>query len=654
MLHKIPARQIIKQLPKWPWSPWKVALPWMLTVPFIIQVGSIVGLVGYLSYRNGQQAVADLTNQLTIDFNQRVDQKLSSYLANARLANQLNSDAVRRGALPLNLENSNAQREQYLWQQMQLFDNLTWISLGVEQSGDSMGVWRPGPRQDLQISLSNQSTQHFGTYYAFDRQGKRTNRLKIEKPAFDPRTRPWYKEAIAAKQAVWTSIYPGFTPGTVFIAASQPLYAPNDQLVGVSATDISLQNIQTFLAQNPVSSQGQTFLMERSGLLVASSSQEPPFRLLTGQPPQRINTLESQTPLIQATAKALRREVGSFSNIQQQQKFYFDQGHQPQFVQVTAFAQKPGLDWLIVTVVPESDVMGKIHHGTKTTIGLCLAALLGVIVLNTLISRWLTQPIRRLSRASKKIAQGEFDYRVENSGIRELSTLATSFNQMSQEIQQSREQLEEYSRSLEQKVSDRTQALQAEIQQRQAFEVALQAANQELQNLAYLDGLTQIANRRRFDDQFLREWARMKREQLPLSLILGDVDYFKQYNDTYGHQLGDECLCQVAQAIAVAARRSSDLAARYGGEEFVVLLPNTPLVGAQQVATLMQANIAALRLPHANSAVSQYVTASFGVASIIPRNDNDAEQLLFQVDQALYEAKRSGRNQISDGVIREQ
>jgi diguanylate cyclase (GGDEF)-like protein len=201
-------------------------------------------------------------------------------------------------------------------------------------------------------------------------------------------------------------------------------------------------------------------------------------------------------------------------------------------------------------------------------------------------------------------------------------------------------------------VSARTQALQAEIQQRQAFEAALQAANEELQNLAYLDGLTQIANRRRFDDQLMQEWARMKREQLPLSLILGDVDYFKQYNDTYGHQLGDECLCQVAKAIATAARRSSDLAARYGGEEFVVLLPNTPLAGAQKVAILMQTNIAALQLPHDNSAVSKYVTASFGIASMIPRNDNDAEQLLFQVDQALYEAKRSGRDRISDGIIR--
>jgi diguanylate cyclase (GGDEF)-like protein len=648
MQHKTRIGAIVHLVKKQPKPSWQVALPWMLIVPFILQVVAVVSLVGYLSYRNGQKAVEDLTDQLTDAFSKRVEQKLTSYLATARLANQLNSDALLRGDLNLNLEQSNAQREKYLWQQMQLFDNLAWINLGAEQSGDSMGIWRPGAHQDLQISLANRSTQHFGNYYATDQQGRRTTRLKIEKPAFDPRTRPWYKEATAAKQAIWTSIYPGFTPDTVFIAASQPLYAQTGQLVGVSATDISLSGIQSFLAHNPVSPAGQTFLMERSGLLVASSSQEAPFRLVANQPPQRVSALASQTPLIQATAQALQQQVGNFSNLQQRQKFHFELDHRSQFVQVSSFTQQPGLDWVVVVVVPATDVMAQIYAGTKTTIGLCLLALLGVIVLNTLISRWLSQPIRGLSQASQKISQGDFDYQVQTSGIRELSTLAKSFNQMGQEIQQSRQQLEDYSRSLEQKISDRTQALQLEVQQRQAAEQALQVANQELQNLAYLDGLTQIANRRQFDDRLRQEWLRMKREQLPLSLILGDVDYFKQYNDTYGHQVGDECLRHVASAIAAAARRSSDLAARYGGEEFVVLLPNTPLAGARQVATMMQLNIQDLQLPHRNSAVSEYVTVSFGIASIIPGEDNSAEQLLLRVDKALYYAKRAGRDQIAD------
>lgn len=624
----------------------KVSLPWMLTVPFILQVVTVVGLVGYLSYCNGQRAVEDLTNQLIDARSKQIEQKLTNYLATPRLVNQINSDAVLRGTLKLNLEQPNVQREQYLWQQMRLFNNLSWISLGVEQSGDYLGVWRPGKNQDLQIVTSNRSTQYYLNYYATNKQGIRTTQTKVERPTYDPRVRPWYKEAIAAKKGIWTSIYPGFTSGTIFIAASQPLYDRTGKLVGVVAADISLLNIRAFLAQAQVSPNAKIFLIERSGMLVASSSSETPFRRVEGQPLQRVNVLDSQTPLIRSTGKSLQQQLGDFKKIQQQQKFHFHINHQSLFVQVLPFSQDGGLDWLVVIVVPESDVMAQIHAGTQTTIWLCLAALATVIILNTLISRWLVKPIRALSQASQKIAQGDFSHQVRAPKIRELSTLADSFSQMSQEIQLSRQQLEDYSRSLEQKVSLRTQALQQEIKHRQVAEAALQSANQKLQRLAYLDGLTQIANRRKFDEMLIEEWRIMKRQQLPLSLILCDIDYFKQYNDTYGHQVGDDCLCAVAAAIATCTGRLSDVAFRYGGEEFAVLLPNTSLADAIKVAKAIQTNIQRLQLPHRQSKVSQYVTASLGVTSMIPSAVTAPQELLMQADRALYQAKLEGRDQI--------
>jgi diguanylate cyclase (GGDEF)-like protein len=645
-MHRMRARQNSGRASDELRFPRQVSLPGMLIIPFILQVVTVVGLVGYLSYRNGQRSVEDLTNQLMNAVSKRVEQKLTSYLETAQYMNQINSDAVRRGDLSMDLSISDPQRERFLWQQMQLFNNLTWNTLGSE-AGDSVGVWRPGAGEDLQMSLSNRSTEYFGTYYAMNQQGKRTVKLKVERPVFDPRTRPWYREAIAAKTALWTSIYSGFTPGTVFIAASQPLYAPTGKLVGVSGTDISLLAIRDFLAQTPVSSTGQIFLIERTGLLVASSSQEPPFRLVQGQPPVRVNALESQTPLIRATAQFLQQQFEAFKVIQQQQSFHVRLNGKGEFIQVLPFTMERGLDWLIVIVVPEADVMAQIHAGTQTTFWLCLAALAAVIGLNTLISRWLVKPIVGLSQASQQIAQGDFSRQVQSPGIRELSTLAASFTQMSQEIQQSRQQLEDYSRSLEQKVSQRTQALQQEVQQRLAAETALQAANQELQRLAYLDGLTQIPNRRQFDERLDQEWRKMQRDQMPLALILCDVDYFKQYNDAYGHQAGDDCLRHVAKAITTVARRPADLAARYGGEEFVVLLPNTPLTGAVAVAKVMQAEIKALQLPHQDSEVAPDVTMSFGVSCLIPSDCQGPEQLLQQVDQALYQAKTAGRNQIA-------
>jgi diguanylate cyclase (GGDEF)-like protein len=622
----------------------KISLVWMLTLPFILQVGAVAGLVGYLSDRNSQQAIEQLTNQLMDSTHQRVEQKLTSYLATPKLANQLISDAVGRGDLSLDLSQPNAQRDRYLWQTMQQFSNLTWISLGSQQ-GDSTGVWRPADRQDLQLSMSNRSTKYFGNYFATNAQGQRTVRLKVEKPAYDPRIRPWYKEAATAKTPIWNQVYAGFTPGTFFIAASAPLYDRSGQLIGVSGIDILLSNIQQFLSQNPVTPTGQVFLMERqTGLLVSSSTAEAPFRTAPGQQPERVAVLNSETPLMRSTAAFLRQRFGQFSAITVPQKLNFAIDYKPQFVEVVPFSQPGGLDWLIVIVVPEADVMAKIHAGSQTTVWLCIGSVLITIGFNTWLSRRLVRPIQHLSQASAHITQGDFSHPVTDSSIQELSTLTGSFNQMSHEIQQSRQQLQDYSNSLEKTVNDRTAALQQEVRHRTAAEAALQVANQKLRRMAYLDGLTQIANRRLFDERLQYEWQRLQREQQPLSLILGDVDFFKLYNDTYGHQVGDDCLCFVARAMAEATRRPADLAARYGGEEFVVLLPNTNVEGAMEVAKSIQANLAQLKIPHQSSQVNPYVTASLGVASTIPAPTIAADSLLLNADRALYQAKLAGRN----------
>lgn len=175
---------------------------------------------------------------------------------------------------------------------------------------------------------------------------------------------------------------------------------------------------------------------------------------------------------------------------------------------------------------------------------------------------------------------------------------------------------------------------------------ALQQLNQELERLATLDSLTKLANRRRLDEYLQREWRRALREQIPLSLILCDIDYFKPYNDTYGHQAGDDCLQQVAEAINHAASRPGDLAARYGGEEFTVILPNTPGEGAMRVAYLIQNHLQSLKLIHPNSEVNPYVTLSMGVSSTIPTTTGSPDTLIQMADRALYEAKEQGRNRI--------
>lgn len=172
----------------------------------------------------------------------------------------------------------------------------------------------------------------------------------------------------------------------------------------------------------------------------------------------------------------------------------------------------------------------------------------------------------------------------------------------------------------------------------------LKLANRELMRQANQDGMTGIANRRYFDEYLAHEWRRAVRQHEPMAMIFADVDFFKKYNDHYGHQQGDDCLRQVAHALHSQLRRPADLLARYGGEEFVVLLPGTTLAGAMFIADAMRAAVEALNLPHAASEAAPVVTLSLGVASIIPSEAMAEGFLIYGADQALYIAKKSGRN----------
>ncbi|GAB4175989.1 MAG: diguanylate cyclase [Rhodocyclaceae bacterium] len=174
----------------------------------------------------------------------------------------------------------------------------------------------------------------------------------------------------------------------------------------------------------------------------------------------------------------------------------------------------------------------------------------------------------------------------------------------------------------------------------------LDVANRELRRLSSIDGLTGIANRRQFDETFAREWRRSVRMKRPLALVLCDIDFFKQYNDMYGHQAGDECLCRVARAIEASVRRPGDRVTRFGGEEFTVVLPETDAKGAAALADKVRAAVEAMAIPHLGSEAAQVVTISAGCASMMPKAADRASDLLHWADAALYEAKRHGRNRI--------
>ncbi|MBD2484864.1 diguanylate cyclase domain-containing protein [Planktothrix sp. FACHB-1365] len=199
-------------------------------------------------------------------------------------------------------------------------------------------------------------------------------------------------------------------------------------------------------------------------------------------------------------------------------------------------------------------------------------------------------------------------------------------------------------KSQNQTLFEKNYQLKLEVEQRMQMEDALKEANSKLQKLAFIDSLTGLGNRRYFDDQLPRSWRQMARNKQFISLILCDLDYFKTYNDTYGHPAGDLCLKQVAHAINRAVKRPGDAVFRYGGEEFVIILPETPLDGAIQVTKNIQLEVEQLHLLHTHFSIYRQITLSFGISGQYPNPNTSPTGLVIQADQALYEAKSKGRN----------
>ncbi len=194
--------------------------------------------------------------------------------------------------------------------------------------------------------------------------------------------------------------------------------------------------------------------------------------------------------------------------------------------------------------------------------------------------------------------------------------------------------------------AEKSQKLAEEITIRKQSQIELVELNNKLVKISEMDGLTEIPNRRRFDQLYIEEWERARRDQLPMSVILIDVDQFKEYNDHYGHQEGDLVLCRVAQALKSVPKRPTDFVARYGGDEFVAVIPNTDIEGALKVAMNMINNIVSLRIKHDYSKVASFITLTVGAATITPQLGMDREELLRMADKALYRAKDKGRNRV--------
>jgi len=265
------------------------------------------------------------------------------------------------------------------------------------------------------------------------------------------------------------------------------------------------------------------------------------------------------------------------------------------------------------------------------------------------LSPWLAQHIlgtdQSLARQIQAIRQGDtpeqaFAAESDKEDPR-AAILLHAMNDLYHALSRQNRDLAASNIGLEQRVRERTRELENTNRE-------LSDANRKLESFARLDGLLGIANRKCFDERFEQEWARCRREEASLGLLMIDVDHFKRFNDAYGHPAGDRCLQAIAGAAVSLMYRPGDLVARYGGEEFAVILPGTGLPGARHKAAEICRHVEALGIPHRDNGAAGCVTVSIGAAATIPREGSSAEALLTQADAALYRAKGLGRNQVCE------
>ncbi|MGL4498808.1 MAG: SpoIIE family protein phosphatase [Planktothrix sp.] len=423
----------------------KISLRNLLIFPFVFQIFIAVGLVGWLSFENGQRAVNDLANQLQNEVSDRISQKLDHYLALPIQVNEVNVNLLNLGVL--NLQDLDSIRRHF-WKQMKVYPSLGYFNLGTVDNL-FLGVGREDDGT-LYVEVMKPTDNFYYNRYLLNDQGNPTTLITREQYLY--KEDKWYSDAVAAGKPIWSKIYQwGDRPEVISIASSSPIYDQQKNLVGVIGIDLILTQISNFLNQLKVTPASKIFIIERNGLIVASSSQEKPYLEVNGEA-QRLSAFQSSDPLIQRSSKYLLKRFTNLSEIQKEQSLNFNLDGENIFVRVNPWQDKLGLNWLIVVAIPESDFMGEINANTHKTILLCLVALAIATGMGILIAHWITEPILRLNRASQKITTGDLNQVVKVKRIIELRELAHSFNIMADQLQDSFE-------NLEQKVIERTAEL---------------------------------------------------------------------------------------------------------------------------------------------------------------------------------------------------
>ena len=440
--------------------PFRIPLHTALVAILVAEMLLSVGLVAYVSFHNARAAVNDVARQLRNEVAARVEERLRAFLATPHTLNEVNADLIGRGAL--DAEDPEVLTHHF-WQQVRAAPTVSSVYFGNIEGGIA-NAGREGARGPLYVIVTDDFAAGPFRKYAANEAGDRASQLQVV-ASFDARTRGWYSGAVTKGGPTWSSIYLLFSGQDMAITASRPVTNGRGEPLGVVACDLFLSQVGDFLRELKIGASGRCFIMERSGLLIASSAEENPIVFgQAGEPPRRLAARDSASPMIQAAAIATERDGRTLEGAGGQSEFGLD--GERHFLQVVPVRDGYGIDWLVGVVIPERDFMGRVDANTRVTMLFVLGAALVAATFGLAAARWVTLPMSYLGQSVRALAGGERRIVAETSRIAEVADLSRSFNTMAEE--------------LEETVSN----LQTEVAERRRAEAELRASETRYRLLA--------------------------------------------------------------------------------------------------------------------------------------------------------------------------
>jgi PAS domain S-box-containing protein len=405
-----------------------------LTVSIVLIFTIAVGITGYLAFLNSQNVAYELTGELLNQITDRIEQHLEIYLHVPHSINLEIQDSITQGELNLT---DNVRLKQHFQVLSYRFNTSTAICYGNEEDGNytivsSVGAPGVAVGTDRFWGFSDKATNNSFLEFKIDQNGQVLEKT-LNLSNYDPRIRPWYKTAVLAGGPAWAPIYM-WLEGVVSIDAVSPVYNEKNKLLGVLDTSLTLTGISDFLKGLHISEHGEAFIIDRSGLLIASSKISKPY-VLDNSELVRLSALDCNNSVIKSTVEYLTQQNKNGLNETTNEQFSIDIQNERQFVEVTPYKDPYGLDWLIIVVIPESDFMGNVNKETQVSLFLIIISIICAIIICILLAHWITSPILSLNKSVKAYAEGDWTSRTYLNRQDELGELSESFNQMADQLE---------------------------------------------------------------------------------------------------------------------------------------------------------------------------------------------------------------------------